>query len=444
MRHLLSFILALLLTGAVYCAICIHEDSKAQVQLKEDQAEINQIKYGILSVKAWRDQVANILVKKIDEFDLSQNNRGQLKSTIEGALERMLKELDKLVEDGKKEKNILKRLANEGIGLAYDIKKEDLAKRIPDFAERVIEELEQPGTKKNLKRFIREKLDEFTALTAAKEDFSRRDNLIAKYKGSNVEEASANINARISILSKRLWSYCIALIALVILGLFAWLGLKTGRTQGAFLVLISLCIVPLWSGISTPMIDIDARISSFTFQLMGEPLSFDNQVLYFQSKSILDVVNILISRGRPDTVVVGLLVMLFSVIFPLLKILSTVSVEFRPGLIRNKLIKFFVLKSAKWSMADVLVVAIFMSYIGFKGVIDSQLGQLARQEKNLDILTTDATSLQVGFSLFLTFTLAGLFISSIAEKRLARSTEYIQSLRVEAQEDEDHGREIEE
>ena len=31
---------------------------------------------------------------------------------------------------------------------------------------------------------------------------------------------------------------------------------------------------------------------------------------------------------------------------------------------KNKLIQFFAFKSGKWSMADVMVVAIFMAYIG--------------------------------------------------------------------------------
>ena len=68
-------------------------------------------------------------------------------------------------------------------------------------------------------------------------------------------------------------------------------------------------------------------------------------------------------------------------------------------------------------MADVMVVAIFMSFIGFKGVIDSQLGQLDRSSERLDIITTDNTALQAGFTLFLAFTIGGLILSAIAEKR---------------------------
>ena len=43
----------------------------------------------------------------------------------------------------------------------------------------------------------------------------------------------------------------------------------------------------------------------------------------------------------------------------------------------NKIVRFLVFKSGKWSMADVMVVAIFMSYIGFTGIISSQLGPVS-------------------------------------------------------------------
>jgi hypothetical protein len=45
----------------------------------------------------------------------------------------------------------------------------------------------------------------------------------------------------------------------------------------------------LVAGVTTPMIDMEAKISQMSFVLLGHPIHFENQVLYFQSKSILDV-----------------------------------------------------------------------------------------------------------------------------------------------------------
>ena len=52
-----------------------------------------------------------------------------------------------------------------------------------------------------------------------------------------------------------------------------------------------------------------------------------------------------------------------------------------------------------------------MTYIGFNGIISSQLDQLNVTGPSLDVLTTNGTSLQPGFYLFLTYVLLGLFFS---------------------------------
>jgi uncharacterized paraquat-inducible protein A len=111
---------------------------------------------------------------------------------------------------------------------------------------------------------------------------------------------------------------------------------------------------------------------------------------------------------------VGVLLITFSIFFPLIKIVSSLGYYFNYRQAReNPVIKFFVLKSGKWSMADVMVVAIFMAYIGFNGMITSQFGQLSSADQDLVILTTNGTSLQPGFYLFFTYTLLGLCMSGI-------------------------------
>ncbi len=70
-------------------------------------------------------------------------------------------------------------------------------------------------------------------------------------------------------------------------------------------------------------------------------------------------------------------------------------------------------------MADVMVVAIFMSYIGFNGVINSQLTQLAAFSGNVEIFTTNNSVLQSGFYLFTGYCIIGLLLSAMIEKRLA-------------------------
>jgi hypothetical protein len=174
----------------------------------------------------------------------------------------------------------------------------------------------------------------------------------------------------------------------------------------------------LIAGVTTPTIDMEATISQMNFMLIGHPVHFENQVLYFQSKSILDVFWIMITHKDIQMKLVGILLITFSIVFPLLKIVSSLGYYSNYRQAReNPVIKFFVLKSGKWSMADVMVVAIFMAYIGFNGIITSQLGHLRSEGQELVILTTNATSLQPGYYLFLTYTLLALILSGFLTRK---------------------------
>jgi uncharacterized paraquat-inducible protein A len=170
------------------------------------------------------------------------------------------------------------------------------------------------------------------------------------------------------------------------------------------------------------MIDIDARIVHLSFQLTGEPIEFNNQVLFFQSKSITDVVRLLLETRKPGMVTVGLMVLAFSVVFPVAKLVASALYCYRVrGLQESSLVKFFALKSGKWSMADVLVVALFMAYIGFDGVISTQLNQLRQAATGMDVLTTNNTTLQAGFFLFLGFCIAGLLLGQVMERSFKKA-----------------------
>lgn len=115
---------------------------------------------------------------------------------------------------------------------------------------------------------------------------------------------------------------------------------------------------------------------------------------------------------------VGVLLITFSLTFPLLKIASTVGYYLNYHNARkNPLIKFFVLSSGKWSMADVMVVAIFMAYIGFNGIIANRLGHLKSEGREMVLLATNGTSLQPGFYLFLAYTLLALFLSELLTRK---------------------------
>jgi hypothetical protein len=50
-------------------------------------------------------------------------------------------------------------------------------------------------------------------------------------------------------------------------------------------------------GLTTTMIEIDARIPKMDLHFLGKEISFKDQGLFFQSKSIIDVVMLLANTG---------------------------------------------------------------------------------------------------------------------------------------------------
>ena len=66
-------------------------------------------------------------------------------------------------------------------------------------------------------------------------------------------------------------------------------------------------------------------------------------------------------------------------------------------------------------MADVMVVALFMAYIGFHRMIHTQMQEIGTDNPHVNVLGTDGTQLLIGFFLFLGFCIASLIVSSVIE-----------------------------
>jgi uncharacterized paraquat-inducible protein A len=152
-----------------------------------------------------------------------------------------------------------------------------------------------------------------------------------------------------------------------------------------------------------------------SFTLLGESITFNDQVLYYKSKSILEVVWLMFKQSRADVMIVGVLVLVFSVLFPLMKQIASLVFVFSERLRDSSVVRFMVFKTGKWSMADVMVIAIFMSYIGFAGIITEQLKQIESITSSIEILTTNKSSLLTGFFFFTAFAIFSLAISQKIE-----------------------------
>lgn len=412
MKSLLSLLLFLIALNCGYRLITI---AKINQTLKADYAEIQHFKYGLFSVNEWKRQISKIVIYEIDKITLTRENqnalRDQLKVQLTILIEKVMERIHKFHYDslqGQIKLGLFKTFVDVG----------DIKKGVPEYADAILKEIKKSRTQDQIKSIIKNKILDYMAKTFDTVDDTKRKDILKKTNSKTHAEASFKIQQEVSDNYKKIrkWAFILIIIA-IIMFLFEAPEKKPLQPTQYYLLTLTLLIL-LISGITTPMIDMEAKISEFTFILLDQKIHFKNQVLYFQSKSIQDVFWIMITHQDYEMKFVGILMVCFSIVFPVFKLLSSMVYYYDYCKAREyKIVQFFVLKSGKWSMADVLVVAIFMSYIGFNGIINSQMDDLRTSKESLNVMTTNGTNLQPGFYLFLTYSILAMLLSGILKKR---------------------------
>jgi hypothetical protein len=169
-------------------------------------------------------------------------------------------------------------------------------------------------------------------------------------------------------------------------------------------------------GLSLPMIILDARLTKVDLTILDEAIHFDEQFMYYQSKSIIEVTKTLLQGGGIDLKLVGLLILLFSIVLPFSKMIATNVYMFVKGTRTMSALRILIFHLGKWSMADVFVVAIFMSYIGFYGLVSSQLSDMNKQTDTMALDTINYSSLAPGVIFFTLYCLFSIIISTLIQK----------------------------
>ncbi|MCG9713806.1 paraquat-inducible protein A [Shewanella insulae] len=173
------------------------------------------------------------------------------------------------------------------------------------------------------------------------------------------------------------------------------------RSKWPQLLVIMIALALLIPGLSLPMLSLDGQADKSKFAqtsielmtedgemrgLLGSVSAFlgfnqlEGQVeIYRKHRSILGTVQDLMQSGN---LLVGILIATFSVIIPTLKLLAQAVLVFTRGSTANLLMRF-IDAIGKWSMADVFVVAIIVSYLA--GNAEDQMGELIIMHAKLEI-----------------------------------------------------------
>jgi len=400
-------LLIVMLMGIFFSSIFIYRIETKKRILQTELIELSKVKYGIFSVDEWEKELSQIIIKQLNEFELQEQKEDTLRKTIADFLDTAVDELEESFYN--RNSGSVKGFLKGSVASITDVFGV-MRKDIPLLTESIIAFINDPKNKELAKQFLLEKMDEYSKKTFSEIDYNLYDKILEIHGVSDKETARLVIQTKIDLLEEQQSPYSILLFSIVFV-LVISLFFTTEFESIDFFLLTVICSCLLAIGLLLPMINIDARISKMEFQLLGESILFTDQVLYFKSKSILEVVSVMIQSSKLDVMAVGILVLSFSVVFPVSKLISSVFYIYSNKLGENAIVKFMVFKTSKWSMADVMVVAIFMAFIGFSGIISEQLTDLESITTYVEMMTTNASSLQIGFYLFTSFAVLSILIS---------------------------------
>jgi hypothetical protein len=407
---------AILLMVAIACTWLTIDTLSARRKLRTEMAEISHVRYGMLNPDQWLVTIVPILEARIDALDLTAADRASLRPAVEHALYRLLDEVKATAGAKKPPGGGAGGFPVQGNAMMANLVVGALRPHVPEYATVVLAELGKPETLNAVKKKLKNTLADGAKNTFAHVDMRWYDYILKKHECADAGACQKLLGAEIAALESR-----VAYDYLAVLGssLLAFVLLMTGRRvlrRSGTVVLLLFCIVLLAGGVFTPMVEVEARIARVGMTFWGQPVTFTDQVLYFQSKSVLEVFRALIDVGRPEMWLVGVLVLMFSVIFPVMKIFTLTLGLYRPAMLReNRLARFLGLESSKWSMADVMALAIFMTYVAFNGLLISSLGALRETGAQL-VIPTDGSKVLPGYYLFIGFCLASLFLSKKLER----------------------------
>ena len=374
---------------------------------KEDLIELSKIKYGLFSVDEWRMIVSLILTKKVEEFEFNGQQREEMRIKISNFLIKIISDFEERFH--KEKSGSLLGIVQGGI-VSFTGAMDKVKRDVPVFTEQILDFLAKEDNRATVQSFMLDKLAEYTDKTFSKIDYTQHDLILTHYKLGDRPTTIKGLRVKMDSIRQDEILYLLMIGAFFFI-VFFFILFTPQLNRNEFLLYILICLILLRAGLILPMIEIDARIENMSFTLFGEPVDFYDQVLYYKSKSILDVVHLMIYQSKWDIKLVGFLVLTFSVLFPISKLLSSLTYMAYPRVRNRRIIRFMVFRTGKWSMADVMVVAIFMAYIGFTGILTEQLHQLENLSASLDIVTTNKSSLQLGFYLFTSFVLLSLLVT---------------------------------
>ena len=410
----------ILLLPAIWFSWKTVDGLAARRLIRTDLAEITHVHYGILSADQWRAIIGPMLNAQVDKLDLKGQSKS-LRPMVERSLYALLDNIKRQMTSPKAKAS---GMPGGGNAMFVNMIIASLRPHVPEYTDVVMAELARPETQRSFKDSIRGVLADAVKDTFSTTDMTTYSAILKRYGCSSGAVCEETLGKQIEEADTKLNRYYLTVLASAAVGFILLMAGRPTLSRGAVVVLMLFCISMLAGGVLSPMLEVEVRVTKLDATLLGTPIEFRDQSLYYRSKTVFEVSQTLIQMGRPEMTLVAVLVILFSVLFPALKMLALGACLFRPALLRtNRFVKLLAFELSKWSMADVMALAIFMSFVAFNGVIGSALDGL-RGVPNVQqvLIPTNASKILPGYYLFIGFCVSSIFLSKKLEHGIASSS----------------------
>ncbi len=408
--------LSILLAGAAYFGYQVHKSVRQQQVVKQDYSLVNSITFGLFSVDTWRDRIAGVMDNRISGYSITPQQKKDIQAAVEKQLHAMVAKVIKEID--KPQKSIVGKAKKLAFHILAD--SDSLQAQVRPFARTIVRKVSSPSSQARLKDIASSKMNEledqtFDQTSEASERVTKY--IYQKYGVHDTAGFEKTVNQRLDTIWALTVKNTLFMLACVLAALLLWLLMRkqVHLQKTLFVMALLFAGVLLAVGLTSPVIEVDARIKSLDFILLGEHVTFQNQVLFFQSKSISGIITTLLGQQKPDAVTVGILILLFIVLLPFIRLAARGAHMFYKN---SKVINYLAFEAGKWDMADVMIVGMLMTFIGLNGILKSQLTALNIHTAILTTNTVNNTSLQPGYFIFLAYVVFELVLSYIL-KRIA-------------------------
>ncbi|MBT6046089.1 MAG: hypothetical protein HOG49_04620 [Candidatus Scalindua sp.] len=226
-------------------------------------------------------------------------------------------------------------------------------------------------------------------------------------------------NSEMDYSVEKKYSYCFIAVSIAFIVIVLIIYRKRANLFKALgLTIVTIALACLIIGVITPMLEISAYSTNltiplkFSVPLIGE-IDIPDKVFkgrmyyYYQSKSVIDLINVLLESRN---YVVAVSIFGFSVLVPFMKLTLSALLLLSQPFRDSGLVKKTVGRIGKWSMADVFVVATFLSYLSFSNMNSG--------------IDTEAKTL-VGLYFFLAYCILSIASSQIIELAVKKERKMI-------------------